>query len=228
MKLLNIDEEVPEIFYIFVGQGKNKFSQINYHNYNLTKSIISSGFEGIVAQPDKIVDFIEGNIEYAPFVPNATTLGHPSSHSMAVVNGYNVEYILEYIRYYNYKAYPSRFSCVYAFGDYESCKKASEKYEWDLGNVKKFRLKKDIKGLEPCIKVAKCNMEIVTRMWNCDIMTFERESIDRVAHAYWNGIEHIATESVNIETGLCTQKVTDVLYEYLIEGVLEEIGDETI
>lgn len=223
MKLLNINENAPEIFYIFIGQGKSIYSQINFHNYNLSKTIISSGFEGIFAQQDKIKDFIDGNIVYAPFIPNRTTLTIPSSHSMTVVNGYNTEYILEYIRANNYKKYPSRFSCVYAFGDFESCKKASEWYKWDLNNVRKFKLKKSNNILDSCIKIVKCNMEIVTRMWNCDIATFDRDSINRIANAYWNGYGQVATEQQDVENGLYIQKVSDVLYEYLIEGILEEI-----
>ena len=225
MKLLNIDEEVPEVFYIFVGQGKNIHCQINFHNYKLRKVIISSGFEGIFANQDKIKDFIDGNIDYAPFIPNKTTLSVPSSHTMSVVNGYNTEYILDYIRRMNYRKYPSRFSCTYAFGDYESCEKASKWYGWDLNKVKKFKLKQTNSILDSCIKIVKCNMEIVTRMWNCDIITFDQPSIDRIATDYWNGVGAVATETKDIDTGLCTQKVSDVLYEYLIEGILEEIEE---
>lgn len=221
MKLLNIDEDAPEIFYIFMGQGTNIYSQINFHNYNLTKTITSSGFKGIEEQPDKIKDFIDGNIIYAPFVPNKTTFNVPSSHSMAVVNGYNTEYILEYTRMNNYRKYPSRFSCIYAFGDYESCQKASKCYGWDLTKVKKFKLKHT--PSDECIKIAKCNMEIVTMMWESDIAIFDRNSIDRIANAYWTGCGQVASEKQDIETGLHTQEVSGVLYEYLIEGILEEI-----
>lgn len=223
MKLMNSNEDVPKVFYVFVGQGNNLYSQINFHNYELSKNIISSGFQSIFSQQEIIKDFKEGNIIYAPFVPNKTTLNVPSSHAMSVVNGYNTEYILEYTRTYNYKTFPSRFSCIYAFGDYESCKKASEFYKWDLKKVKKFRLKKFDNILDSCVKVVKCNMEIVTRMWNCDISSFERDSIERISNCYWQGIGRVATERQNIESGLYVQTVSDVLYEYLIEGMLEEI-----
>lgn len=223
MKLLNVDEELPNVFYIFIGQGRSLYSKINYHNYKINKTIISSGLQGIMAQQDKIEDFIEGNIVYAPFIPNQTTLNVPSSHSMAVVNGYNTEYILEYIRINYFKKYPSRFSCLYAFGDYDSCKKANKMYGWDLNNVKKFRLKNNNSVLDSCVKVVKCNMQIVTEMWKCDISSFDRDSIDEISKAYWRGFGQVATERLDIDTGLHTQKVSDVLYEYLIEGVLEEV-----
>ena len=68
-------------------------------------------------------------------------------------------------------------------------------------------------------------MEIVTRMWNCDISIFDHNSINRIAKAYLNGTGSVATEQLDIDTGLRTQKVSDVLYEYLIEGILEEIEE---
>jgi len=218
MKLLNTDEEMPEVFYIFIGLGKSLASQINYHNYKLNKTLISGGFNNLMIDLNKISDFINGNIVYAPFVPNETTFKSPTSHLMGVINGYQTEYILEYTRVENYKKYPSRFSCLYAFGDYESCVKAS-----DLTKIKKFKLKKTDTDLDKCIKVAKCNMEIVTRMWNCEITSFEPKSIDMIANSYWNGTGQIATERQDIDTGLYTQTVSDVLYEYLIEGILEEV-----
>lgn len=55
MNLLNINEEVPKVFYIFIGQGKNSYSQINFHNYKLNKIIVSSGFRNLTAEPDKVV-----------------------------------------------------------------------------------------------------------------------------------------------------------------------------
>lgn len=225
MKLLNIEEEVPEIFYIFVGLGKSFASQANYHNYKLTKTIVSGGFKNLMIYSGKIKDFINGNIVYAPFVPNETTFMSPTSHLIGIINSYQTEYILEYTRVNNYQKYPSRFSCIYAFGDYESCVKANKLYPkmFDLTKVKKFKLKKTNTDLDKCIKVVKCNMEIVTRMWNCDIISFEPESVDKIANAYWQGFGQVATERQDIETGLCTQEVSDVLYEYLIEGILEEI-----
>ena len=66
-------------------------------------------------------------------------------------------------------------------------------------------------------------MEIVSRMWNCDISLFGADSIRRIANAYWSCQDKVATEIGDIDTGLMTQHVTDVLYEYLIEGILEEI-----
>ena len=222
MKLLNIDEEAPEEFYIFINNGSSIHSQINYHNYKLGAPLISGGFKNIMFMPEKIEDFIKGNIVYAPFVPNTITFMSPTSHMYSVINSYNVEYILEYTRDAKFRVFPSRFSCLYAFGDYESCVIASEYYKWNLKNVKKFRLKKMNNELDDCIKIIKCNMEIVTRMWNCNIESFERESIDRIASAYWCGVDNVATQRQDLETGENIITPARVLHEYLIEGILEE------
>lgn len=222
MKLINMDEDCPKVFYVFIGLGNSIYSKINYHNYKLNNSLISGGFKNLEISNIDINDFIMGNITYAPFIPNSTTFLSPTSHLMNVINSYQVEYILEF---YRKQEYPSRFSCLYAFGDYESCEKASKLYPkmFDLSKVKKFKLKITNTDLDKCIKVAKCNMEIVTRMWNCDVSSFDKDSISRISYAYWNGTGQVATESQNIEDGLYSQTISDVLYEYLIEGILEEV-----
>lgn len=222
MKLINMDEDCPKVFYVFIGLGSSIYSKINYHNYKINNSLISGGFKNLEISNIDINDFIMGNITYAPFIPNSTTFLSPTSHLMNVINSYQVEYILEF---YRKQDYPSRFSCLYAFGDYESCEKASRLYPriFDLSKVKKFKLKITNTDLDKCIKVAKCNMEIVTRMWNCDVSSFDKDSISRISYAYWNGTGQVATERKNIEDGLFSQTISDVLYEYLIEGILEEV-----
>ena len=98
MKLLNINDEAPDIFYIFIGNGNRLPNKINYHNYKFGAPLMSGGFKNLMAMPEKINDFINGNTLYAPFVPNKMTFPSPTSHLLNTVNGYNVEYILEYIR----------------------------------------------------------------------------------------------------------------------------------
>lgn len=226
---MNVEEEIPEVFYIFIGQGKNIASQINYHNYKLNNRLISSGFNSIMADTSKLLDFIMGNIFYAPYIPAKQTLHIPSSHQLAVVNGYNVEYALERYRYNHFKSYPSRFSCLYAFGDMESCEIASKWHNWDLKKVKKFILhdfSKDdanLNILNKAIKVCKCNMDIVTYMWNHDLHYFPIEEGDKMCRQYWTGGGAIATEQQNIETGNIITTNSEVLNEYLIEGVLDEV-----
>lgn len=229
MKLMNVEEKVPEIFYIFIGQGKNLSSQANYCNYELTNKLISSGFASIMSDSSKIIDFINGNISYVPYVPAKLTLNVLSSHHLAVVNGYTTEYALERYRINNFKTYPSRFSCLYAFGDMKSCELASKWHNWDLAKVKKFKLhdfEKDnpnLSILNNAIKVCKCNMDIVTYMWNHDIQHFSIEESDKICEHYWTGKGIIATEMQDIKTGNKITTNSGVLNEYLIEGILDEI-----
>lgn len=229
MKLMNIEEVVPEVFYIFIGQGNNLSSKVNYHNYKLNNKLISAGFESIMIDTSKFKDFVNGNISYVPYVPAKTTLSVPSSHLLAVVNGYTTEYALERYRYNNFKTYPSRFSCLYAFGDMESCELASKKHGWDLSKVKKFKLhdfSKDnpnLAFLNNAIKICKCNMDIVTYMWKHDIQCFPIEESDKICKHYWTGGGAIATEMHDIETGNKITTNSVVLIEYLIEGILDQI-----
>ena len=229
MKVMNVQEEIPEVFYVFIGQGKTIYSQINYHNYKLTHRLVSAGFSSMLADISKIQDFIDGNIFYAPYVPVKPTLIVPSSHQLAVVNGYSGEYALERYRYNHFKTYPSRFSCLYAFGDMESCELASKWYDWDLKKVKKFQLHdftKDNPALSvfnSAIKVCKCNMEIVTFLWKRNIQHFAIDESDKACQHYWTGGAAIAAEQRDIETGSILTTESGVLNEYLIEGVLDEI-----
>lgn len=229
MKVMNVNESVPEIFYVFIGQGKNLQSQANYINYKLTKRIISSGFNSIIASPENIINFIDGNINYAPYIPNKTTLNVPSSHMLSVVNGYTTEYALESYRYNNFKRFPSRFSCIYAFGDWQSCELANKYYGWELKDVKKFKLKDfsevncNIKFPNEAIKICKCNMEIVTYLWNHDLQFFPPEEGYKFCAYYWNGGGEVASEKLNINTKQKIITNSGVLYEYLIEGILEEV-----
>ena len=56
-----------------------------------------------------------------------------------------------------------------------------------------------------------------------DFAIFERESIEKMADAYWAGIGQITTETTDIDSKKRIQRTCDVLYEYLIEGILEEV-----
>ncbi len=227
MKLINIEEDIPEVFYIFVGQGRNSSSKANYHNYKLTNRIISSGFNSIITDNEKIVDFINGDINYAPYLPTKTTLAVPSSHCLGVVNGYTLEYELERYRYNNFKTFPSRFSCVFAFGDFESCELASKYYNWDLSKVKKFKIhdfcKDGLELLNKATKVCKCNMEIVTYMWNNDLCFLPVAEREKIFEYYWKCKGAVGIKTTDIETGHTITSNSRVLNEYLIEGVLEEI-----
>ncbi|MCR5186048.1 MAG: hypothetical protein K6D97_02905 [Clostridia bacterium] len=205
-----------------------KTSQMNYRNYELTSRLISSGFSSICSQLNVIADFINGDIQYLPFIPEKTTLNVSSAHRLGVVNGYTLEYNIERYRMLHYKRYPSRLSCLYAFGDYESCVKVSKWYDWDINKVKKFEISKDImqSTFNKAIKVCKCNMEIITHMWNEDVAFYDNNDMDLMAEAYWSGKGMIQTSNQNIRTGRWESRDSDILYEYLIEGILDEVKND--
>ena len=62
-------------------------------------------------------------------------------------------------------------------------------------------------------------------MWNSNIVLFEKESVDNMADCYWNGQGQMVFETTDIDTELKQFNYSDVIYEYLIEGILEEIID---
>ena len=44
MELYNVNEDIPEYFYVFLSFANNIIGQMNYNNFNLSKKIVSSGF----------------------------------------------------------------------------------------------------------------------------------------------------------------------------------------
>lgn len=80
-----------------------------------------------------------------------------SSYCLTAVNDYRIEYDAEIHRKQNHPLYPSRLSSTYAFGDFETCREVSQKYDWNLDAVRQFKL------LDcPLNRVAKVNMERVS------------------------------------------------------------------
>lgn len=215
MNLINLNEKIPEYFYIFIEPNGNFLSQIKYHNYLLTRKIISSGYESVLTQTDMLENFVNGDVDYAPYIPADNQLHVPSTFEMTVVNDYTVEYALERYRRMKHKDYPSRFSCVYAFGDYESCVLANKRYGWNLATVKKFALVEG--GVEDsdynkAVKVCKCNMEVVSILRGSSINYIPIDECDKACKMYWEG--------VSMDLSQCKD---EQLYEYLIEGILEEV-----
>ncbi len=124
-----------------------------------------------------------------------------------------MEYDAELCRKYYYPKYPSRLSAIFAFGDYETCKKVNRKYGWDLSTVKKFRL-----NIDNLIRVIKVNMEIVSLMRTAyKIGFFDDKTKDDIWKKYWNGTGDIDLELPDVES---ERKIyhSGEIFEYLIEG----------
>lgn len=218
MKTINTSEELPEYFYIFLSFANNVVGQANMHNFNHTKRIHSSGMMNCIDQ--KAQDYIEGNIDYLPFAVTRTTSNTPSTFMMNVINEYNIEHNLEVYRRTYYKVFPSRFSGLFAFGSIEDCKKASVKHGWNMNEVKRFRLVTNY--FEPFYKVAKLNMEIISLMRGITLPIFSVQEQDKLYAHYWLGRGDIAVQIPQITSGEPIIQNSGEIYEYLIEGFLEE------
>ena len=212
MRLINIDEEAPEEFYIFVDQ----LNLITAHNFKFTKTFSSGAANSCVL--DKVFEekYKEGSARYLPYKLCETDYISPSPYLLSTINNYRIEYDAETYRKQNYPLYPSRLSAIYAFGCIEMCKIVAEKYRWSLGNVHKFRLKN-----WPLTRIAKVNMEHVSlARLAYKVSTMQQESIEYLWAGYWRSFEEIILELPT--TTFKREKFNSgVIWEYLIEGAVE-------
>ena len=216
IKLMNIDEEIPEEFFVFI----NFLNPVTRNNIELTGRFTSSGITEASISKEKLNEYLTGTMQYAPYVPNPIQNNSISLFSISVTNEYSVEYEAEYIRSAYFPLYPSRFACIYAFGDYETCCKVAKKYDWDINTVKKFRLLEN-----PLNRVVKVNMEHVS-LWRGiknTYTTFERKDTDNFWKSYWRGDKDINVEIPYINLNNKNIVSSGTIYEYLIEGTLELI-----
>jgi hypothetical protein len=163
--------------------------------------------------------YLDGTIDYIPFIPNNNVDVHGlSAYSMSSQSNYRVEYNCELYRHGHKetKLYPSRFSCVFAFGDYETCQKVSQLYGWDIYSVRKFKILK-----LPFTRVVKVNMEVVGLMQGCESSTMiVANEQEKIWKHYWSGAGDICIEVPNASESLETRH-SGVIWEYLIEGRIE-------
>jgi hypothetical protein len=213
MLTMNTNEKAPDTFYVFLHFG-GLLGQMHKHNYQLAHKIFSAGLINLETKAYNYQDFIDGDINYLPYVSTGVPVGTCSSFMMQTINNYYVEYCLEWFRKQNYKKYPSRFSGIYAFGDYESCEKVSQTHGWNLDSVKQFKL-------TSCLKIAKMNMEIVSFMRGIFLQGFSQKDQELMCKAYWDGLENF--QAISPIIGGENVLESGCIYEYLIEGCLEEV-----
>jgi len=198
-------------FYVFV----NKYRPITVLNLKNTKCFTSAAYSNCSLDNNFLKKYLEGFVDYLPFIPNKKDLKIISPYCLSAINDYRLEYDAELCRKYYYPKYPSRLSAIFAFGDYETCKKVERKYGWDLSTVKKFRL--DIDNLTRVIKV---NMEIVSLMRIANIISFsDNKTKNDIWKNYWDGTGDIDLELPDV---VSERKIysSSVIFEYLIEGKL--------
>ncbi len=203
---------VQNEFYVFIDQCR----PITVLNLKDTKCFTSAAYSNCSLDPNFLKKYLEGNVDYFPFIPHEKDLKIISPYCLTAINNYRLEYDAELCRKCYYPKYPSRLSSIFAFGDYETCKKVDRKYDgWGLSTVKKFRL--DFDNLTRVIKV---NMEIVSLMRAAYIRGFFDDGTKNdVWKNYWNGTGDIDLELPDVES---ERKIypSGEIFEYLIEGKL--------
>ncbi len=152
-RLLNLNEKIPDTFYVFVNMN----NIMTKHNLEVTKGFTSGAFGQLIFD-DFAIKYLDGTVDYLPFIPNPNKdVQMVSVFYNNITSDYRTEYNCELYRRYKFPTYPSRLSAFYAFGDYETCLKVSKIHHWNISTVKKFKLEQS-----PFNRVVKVNMEIVS------------------------------------------------------------------
>lgn len=202
---------VQNEFYVFIDQ----YRPMTVLNLKNTKCFISAAYGYCSLDKNFLNKYLEGDANYLPFVPHEKDLPIISPYCLSAISDYMVEYDAELCRKHYYPKYPSRLSAIFAFGDYETCKKANRKYGWDLSTVRKFRL-----NIDNFTRVIKVNMEIVSLMMTAYIRGFfDDETKNDIWKNYWDGTGDIDLELPDVES---ERKIynSGEIFEYLIEGKL--------
>lgn len=209
--IVNVAESVPTEFLVFIDQT----NYITKHNLKVAKAFSSSAssqwFDNTFAQK-----YEKGEIDYLPYSINPNrNIQTVSPFENTITSEYSTEYNAEVFRKHYFPKFPSRLSCIYAFGDLATCGQVSKKYGWNLLSVKRFSLIPN-----PLNRVAKVNMEMVslyryaTRVSMMDTLT-----VEKIWNAYWTGQSDMQLELPTIN-GRQTFK-SGVIWEYLIEGQIQ-------
>lgn len=216
VRLLNVDEEVPSLLWIVVGTNP-----VTVHNLTVTGGFSSAGVMHAATSTKNAIRYLEGDLDQLPFVPNPDVIPGTSMFAMSTMAPYRVEYNAEMSRRGDRasRRYPSRMSCIYAFGDVNSLRKACDLYGWDRAAARQFRI---VHG--PFTRVVKANMEIVSLMRAAEtISSFGPDEQAAIWHHYWCGGASLTLEMPGpafmprpVESG--------VIWEYLVEGRVELVS----
>ena len=212
MKLLNLEDQSPEEYFIFV----NQYSPFTYHNFNLTGHFVSAAFGSIDTDSEFLPKYLKGTATYLPFQAAEMDCKTASPYSLTAINDYRIETDAERFRLQHHPLYPSRMSAIYAFGDFETCKAVSKKYGWDINSVRRFKLKD-----HPLNRVIRVNMEQIS-LYRMAYRHSILHNVFSLWESYWNGSGSVIMELPS--AGFKTKRFeSDVIWEYLIEGVVEHL-----
>ncbi|HXV05229.1 MAG TPA: hypothetical protein VFP23_04930 [Solirubrobacterales bacterium] len=158
----------------------------------------------------------DGSADFLPFVPNpALSTSFLSPFIVGLTNDYNVEYNAELARRAHFKDAPSRFTGIFAFESMEVCETVSQRHNWRLGEVQRF------KPLH-VLRAARVNMEIVTLARRAYRRAgFSQEAIDHLWHAYWSGADSYQMDLPTVDARGREQPSVGAIWEWIIDGVLQ-------
>ncbi|GAA6186004.1 hypothetical protein [Aliiglaciecola sp. NS0011-25] len=196
-------------FFVFLNLN-NPIARTNYETRG--NKIISAGVLNALTEQSYLQKYINGTLDYIPFEINTQCdVAQPSLFQLSAIDLYKIEYNAEVYRKQFLPHMPSRFSCIYAFKDYQDCIKVSKKYGWDLATVKHFKLEPN-----PLNKVHKVNMEVISLLRGQSYLScLSPEEENKVWEHYWN-----SRGPMSIESPLVGKGDSGVIWEYLVEGTL--------
>lgn len=215
-KLLNIDKEIPQQFYILVDMN----NPITKHNIERTGGFSSGAVANWYLPSNFRSKYFEGTVNYLPFILNMEhDFGGISMFCNNITSDYRVEYNCELYRKSKFKFFPSRFSTLYAFDSWNTCLEVQKKYKWWGCTAMPFKL-------EPgeFNRVIRVNMEIISlcRYLN-NRMTLDSEIQNTIWNHYWSGKGDI---KIQVDEGEIVN--SGIIWEYLIEGRLTLIESKDI
>jgi hypothetical protein len=190
-------------------------------NLTITGSIFSSGLSFAAENPALLAKYLDGSLNYVPFVHNqASDISAPSAYQLTTTRNYRVELLLEDARRQVNPLLPSRLSAVFAVETKSEAIKLAKASSRPVGEVFEFEL---VPG--ELNRVARANFHIVGLLRDVlDQASWSVAHLLEIGRAYWNGDGEIAVDIPSPTAIDRRQKTCRVAWEYLIEGRLDRVG----
>jgi len=216
-KLMNCDADCPSEVYLF----SNRLSIATQRARKETGHIASGAFVKL-GDPDILAKYDAGTLKYLPFVRAAADKIGFSPYFLAPVNDYRIEHDCELVRAHRYPLYPSLFSAIFAFGDFDTCLEVHNKYRrsWPMESVKKCRLIPN-----PRNRVVRVNLEyhsIARQIYKLPGVPVAE--IARFWDEYWSGNRRISFDFFTNPAHPKHHFEAGCFWNYIIEGDLEVVG----
>ena len=211
----NLDRDhYPDTFFVFVNDSLVG----TWNNFHLTGQFCSAA-SGAAADEKLARAYDNNELDFLPFLPNASAFPFMSPFHVNVIANYRVEHDAEVARRVHAPEAPSRLSSVYAFGSYDQCEAVSAVHDWPLATVREFKLVD-----APFTRVRRVNMEIVSLARGVyPLAGWGLDELDAIWRSYWGGFGPITVEIPVPPPTLREQVSSGCIWEYLIEGCIQKI-----